>query len=753
MLVDHDGRCELTGFEAGGRQGPAGLTPYQAPEVRDGMPVSPAGNLYAATAVFFECLTGLAPSPERVRQFRRQQLPASAALGQAIEPLCELMAWGMAGNRSRRPASAMDFVAELDSMAAAVYGPGWHERGRYALGDRVADALARGTLARGTGGNAHGGPLTTLFGGRQRSFYPVVAALVAVVLLVGTGTAIALAGHFGSKPSNSASGVNQGSPSLTPSAAGTSTAQLSARSPGKTAFTADAIMTPPATTSACATPATFRASGSISATTAGTVTYQWVYSSGTAGPVETLNFTKAGAQQVTGAPIQSKTAGTGWATIKLVSPEAAVSNKATYVLDCSTGPVTVSGTAAVTPAHSAVSCGATPPTATFTGNIRDTKSGPVTYYWALPAGNGPVQSLTFGAPGTEPVTPATVAASSDSATESGTLVVLSPVAVSSNTATFSVSCTQSPTAVGTTPGTATAHVTVQLTTNQVTPKTVPCGSTPPTFEVFAAVTPDATMQPETYHWVRPDGTTTAAKTIQLPAGTTGSTDDLFTPASDNFSGSETLVFTSPATGSWSLALALTCSSSSPTASASPQPLNIENNMGGEGSGEIGVPYTITDTPIGGTGPYTWSATGLPPGVTINASTGTISGTPTSAGGFSVRVSLTDSESPPQTAMADNELIIAYTPVTIAAVTLPQGTVGQPYPGVTFSASGGDSGPYSWFIQPDTSLPSGLTLSASGVLSGTPTTAGTYTIYPSVSDAQVSGAGFDKTELTLVISSA
>ena len=193
--------------------------------------------------------------------------------------------------------------------------------------------------------------------------------------------------------------------------------------------------------------------------------------------------------------------------------------------------------------------------------------------------------------------------------------------------------------------------------------------------------------------------------------------------------------------------------SSPTASASPQPLNIENNMGGEGRGEIGVPYTITDTPIGGTGPYTWSATGLPPGVTINASTGTISGTPTSAGGFSVRVSLTDGESPPQTAMADNELIIAYTPVTIAAVTLPQGTVGQPYPGVTFSASGGDGGPYSWFIQPDTSLPSGLTLSASGVLSGTPTTAGTYTIYPSVSDAQVSGAGFDKTELTLVISSA
>jgi hypothetical protein len=40
-----------------------------------------------------------------------------------------------------------------------------------------------------------------------------------------------------------------------------------------------------------------------------------------------------------------------------------------------------------------------------------------------------------------------------------------------------------------------------------------------------------------------------------------------------------------------------------------------------------------------------------------------------------------------------------------------------------------------------------------VLSGTPTQAGTYTIYPSVSDTELSGAGFDKTSLTLVINAA
>jgi len=64
---------------------------------------------------------------------------------------------------------------------------------------------------------------------------------------------------------------------------------------------------------------------------------------------------------------------------------------------------------------------------------------------------------------------------------------------------------------------------------------------------------------------------------------------------------------------------------------------------GNKSGTVGTAIaSFTMTASGGTAPYTWSATGLPAGITIGSSTGTVSGTPTASGTFNVTVTATAS---------------------------------------------------------------------------------------------------------------
>jgi hypothetical protein len=108
----------------------------------------------------------------------------------------------------------------------------------------------------------------------------------------------------------------------------------------------------------------------------------------------------------------------------------------------------------------------------------------------------------------------------------------------------------------------------------------------------------------------------------------------------------------------------------------------------------------------------------------------ISGTPTSASTFNFTVVLNDSASPPSAPVSQAFSITINTgtggsapPVSILTVSLPSGTVSQPYTTV-LSAAGGTF-PDVWSVTNGT-LPPGLTLNSSGIISGTPTTTGTST---------------------------
>jgi eukaryotic-like serine/threonine-protein kinase len=84
-----------------------------APEQWRGAPASTAADIYAATAVFFECLTGKAPFSGPLAQLATQHEQAAVPADLIEEPLRPLVARGMAEDPAARPASAADFVAEL----------------------------------------------------------------------------------------------------------------------------------------------------------------------------------------------------------------------------------------------------------------------------------------------------------------------------------------------------------------------------------------------------------------------------------------------------------------------------------------------------------------------------------------------------------------------------------------------------------------------------------------------------------------
>ncbi len=139
-------------------------------------------------------------------------------------------------------------------------------------------------------------------------------------------------------------------------------------------------------------------------------------------------------------------------------------------------------------------------------------------------------------------------------------------------------------------------------------------------------------------------------------------------------------------------------------------------------------YSQTITSTGATGTVTFSETGtLPPGLTFNTSTGVIAGTPTSANAFTFMVTATDST---HTSGSRSFTVTINPTVTITTTNSATWTAGLSFAQAIF-ASGGTGG--KTFTTTASSLPPGITLSLGGALSGTPTSAGSYSFTITATD--------------------
>ena len=147
-------------------------------------------------------------------------------------------------------------------------------------------------------------------------------------------------------------------------------------------------------------------------------------------------------------------------------------------------------------------------------------------------------------------------------------------------------------------------------------------------------------------------------------------------------------------------------------------------------GTMGTAYNQTLAASGGTGGYTWSTTAgtLPANLTL-AANGGVSGTPTATGTANFTVQVKDSSG--ATATQALSITVVPPPLTITTTSLPGGTEGTAY-NQTLAASGGTGG-YTWSTTAGT-LPSNLTLAASGSITGTPTATGTANFTVQVKDS-------------------
>ncbi|MFC5749477.1 serine/threonine-protein kinase [Actinomadura rugatobispora] len=153
VVVQADGLSKLIDFGIAAPQGEgtrSGTPAYMPPEQWRGEPATPAADVYAATCVFFECVTGQRPYTGSGPELMARHLNAPVPLDVLPEALRDLVSRGMAKEPAERPHGAAAFVGELERAASEAYGPDWEQRGVRALaGTAVALAALFPLVAAG----------------------------------------------------------------------------------------------------------------------------------------------------------------------------------------------------------------------------------------------------------------------------------------------------------------------------------------------------------------------------------------------------------------------------------------------------------------------------------------------------------------------------------------------------------------------------------------------------------------------------
>ncbi len=395
------------------------------------------------------------------------------------------------------------------------------------------------------------------------------------------------------------------------------------------------------------------------------------------------------------------------------------------VLNATTGAITGTPTTAAT---TAVLLGATNGTGTGNATLTITVTAPTIPPVITSPPAGTISAATAGTPFSY-----TVVASGSPVSYSATPL---PAGLNINATTGVISGT--PTAIGSTIVTLGATNSAGTATTTFTIKVAPPVAAPIITHTPTGTTSAATAGTPFSYAVVASGSPTSYSATPLPAGL-------------NINATTGVISGTPTTaGSATVTLAATNSAGTATtnftinvAAAVVAPVITNPPAGSVSAATAGMPFTYTVIAPGS--PVSYSATPLPAGLNINATTGVISGTPTAIGSTIVTLGATNSAG-----TATTTFTIKVAPaVAVPVIThTPAGTTSAATAGTPFSYTVVASGsPTSYNA---TSLPAGLNIDATtGVISGTPTTPGSNT----VTLAATNSAGTATTTFTINVAAA